>query len=96
MSDFDLLPACCNPSEFKNNPDRPLEHKIKLMSESERVIPGDNLIFLGNLSGDDFIPFRGHDYWTGYQELGWESSKYNTKFEHYVIDAYLARCDIKP
>ena len=70
-------------------------HKIKLISESEKAIPRNNLIFLGNLPGDDIIPFRGKDYWTGYQEVGWESSKYNTKFEHYVIDMYLAWCDIK-
>lgn len=91
-----MLPAYCNPLEFKKNPDKPLEYKIKLISESEKVIPRENLIFLGNLSGDDIIPFRGHDYWTGYQAVGWESSKYNTKFEHYVIDVYLAWCDIKP
>lgn len=95
LSDFDLLPACYNPSALKNNPNKPLEYKIKLISESEKAIPRNNLIFLGNLPGDDIIPFRGKDYWTGYQEVGWESSKYNTKFEHYVIDMYLAWCDIK-
>ena len=36
------------------------------------------------------MPFRGHNYWTGYRAVGWESSKYNTKFEHYVIDVYTA------
>ena len=72
LSDFELLPAYCNPLEFKKNPDKPLEYKIKLISESEKVIPRENLIFLGNLSGDDIIPFRGHDYWTGYQAVGWE------------------------
>ena len=95
LSDFDLLPACYNPSALKNNPNKPLEYKIKLISESEKAIPRENLIFLGNLPGDDIIPFRGKDYWTGYQEVGWESSKYNTKFEHYVIDMYLAWRDIK-
>lgn len=95
LSDFDLLPACCNPSVFQKNPNKPLEYKIKLICESEKAIPRENLIFLGNLSGDDIIPFRGHDYWTGFPEVGWESSKYNIKFEHYIIDAYLAWRDIK-
>lgn len=95
LSHFDLLPACYNPSAFKKNPNKPLEYKIKLISESEKSIPRENLTFLGNLPGDDIIPFQGHDYWTGYQEVGWESSKYNTKFEHYVIDMYLAWRDIR-
>lgn len=94
LSDFDLLPACYNSSEFKKNPNKLLEYKIKLISESEKAIPKENLIFLGNLPGDDIIPFQGHDYWTGYPEVGWESSKYNIKFEHYVIDMYLAWRDI--
>lgn len=90
LSDFDLLPAFYSPSAFKKFPNKTLEYKIRLISESERVIPKENLIFLGNLPGNDLIPFRGHDYWTGYYAVGWESSKYNTKFEHYIIDMYLA------
>lgn len=90
LSDFDLLPVFYSPSAFKKFPNKTLEYKIKLISESEKVIPKGNLIFLGNLSGDDLIPFQGHDYWTGYYAVGWESSKYNTKFEHYIIDMYLA------
>ena len=64
------------------------EYRIKLISESEKAIPKDNLFLLGNIPGDDLTPFRGHDYWTGYCPVGWESSKYNTKFEHCIIDIY--------
>lgn len=63
---------------------------ILLISESDKTIPKDNLMFLGNLPGNDLIPFRGHDYWLNYIPVGWETSKYNEKFEHYVIDMYLA------
>lgn len=86
LSDLNLLPAsyrCSNPNEKQ-------AYEIKLLSESEKSIPAKNLTFLGNLPGNDLMPFRGHDYWTGYRAVGWESSKYNTKFEHYVIDVYTA------
>lgn len=95
LSSFDLLPSFYTPSVFNKFPNRTLEYKITLISESEKVIPKDNLRFLGNLLGNDLTPYRGYDYWTGYYPVGWESSKYNTKFEHYVIDMYLAWRDIK-
>jgi len=94
LSNFDLLPASHNPSMLSRFPNKKLDYEIKLLSESEKMIPTENLTFIGNLPGDDLIPFRGHDFWTGYCDVGWETSKYNTKFEHYVIDMYLAWCDI--
>ena len=96
LMDLDLLPACYNPSAFRKTSNKPLEYKIKLISESAKAIPQENLMFLGNLPGDDIIPFQGHNYWTGYPAVGWESSKYNTKFEHYVIDMYLAWHNVEP
>lgn len=83
--DLDLLPSYYIPSVTNKQ----LDYKIKLISESKKSIPTDNLTFIENLPGDDLIPFRGHDYWTGYNAVGWESSKYNTKFEHHVINMYL-------
>lgn len=67
---------------------RPIGYQAKLISESEKSIPKDALSFIGNYSSDDLVPFRGHEYWTGYVPLAWESSKYNTKFEEYVINMY--------
>ncbi len=90
LSNFDLLPAFYKPSVFIKFPNKILDYEISLISESKKVIPIDNLKFLGNLPGNDLIPFRGHDYWTGYYAVGWESSKYNAKFEHYIINMYLA------
>ena len=90
LSGFDLLPAFGIPKTTdgfsKINP----YYEIELISESARSIPTDNLTYLGNLPGDDIIPFKGYDYWTGYAPVGWESSRYNTKFEHCVIDSYLS------
>lgn len=90
LSNIDLLPAFCTPLMLNNLQNKTLSYKIKLLSESEKAIPNDNLKFLGNLPGDDLVPFQGHEYWTGYGDVGWESSKYNNKFEHYIIDMYLA------
>ncbi|MBE6635949.1 MAG: hypothetical protein E7617_07125 [Ruminococcaceae bacterium] len=94
LTELGLLPAFCSPSVIAKFPHKKINYEIKLISESEKVIPTDNLTFLGNLPGDDLIPFRGHDYWTNYGPVGWESSKYNEKFEHYVIDMYLAWRDV--
>lgn len=86
LSSFGILPTSydldLSPEE---SPDG-----ILLISESDKAIPKNNLMFLGNLPGNDLIPFRGHDYWLNYIPVGWEASKYNEKFEHYVIDMYLA------
>lgn len=90
LSDFDLLPASYSPLAEKKTPNNTIEYKVKLVTDLEKAIPKSNLTFLGNLPGNDIIPFRGHEYCTDYQLVGWESSKYNTKFEHYVIDVYLA------
>ena len=75
---------------FLEKTNQDMERLIKLVSESEKAIPRKNLTLIGNLPGDDLIPFLGHKYWTGYPVVGWESSKLNNKFEHFVIDRYLA------
>lgn len=65
------------------------DYYISLCSTtSEKAIPHNNLIFLGNIPGDDLIPYRGYNYLTGYKPIGWEKSSYNDKFEHYIIDMY--------
>lgn len=95
LSGFELLPAFYKPAAFQNYPDMKMEYRVILISESEKAIPKENLTCLGNLPGEDMLPFQGHDRWTGYYPVGWESGKYNSKFEHYVIDQYLAWRDVK-
>ena len=90
LSDFELLPAFFVPNAFKKFPNKKIEYNFKLLSTSEKAIAKENLIFLGNLPGDDLIPFKGHEYWTGYYAVGWDSSGYNTKLEEYIINMYLA------
>lgn len=95
LSGLELLPTLYSSLLRTEIPNRKLDYEIKLLSESKKSIPTDNLTLLGNLPGDDLIPFRGHKYWTGYSFAGWEASKYNTKFEQSVIDAYLSWCDVQ-
>ena len=47
-------------------------------------------LIIDEMGGGDLIPFRVYEYWTGYPAIGWESSKYNHKIEHYLIDMYQA------
>lgn len=95
MIGIDILPASYNFSALSKCARRDIDCKVKLLSESDKEIPKSNLIFLGNVQGEDLIPFQGHDYWSGYLIVGWESSKYNIKFEHYVIDTYLTWHKVK-
>ena len=41
-------------------------------------------LIIDEMGGGDLIPFREYEYWTGYPAVGWESSKYNHKIEHYI------------
>lgn len=93
LSEFGLLPL----SYPNRNPKIKIEldYMVKLIKESEKAIPHDNLTFLGNLPGDflpSFLEFNGR---AGLGVMAWESSKYNegVKFEHCVIDLYLAWCE---
>lgn len=90
LANMNLLEQKFYPGALERNPDKKKEYNIKLLSTSLNAIPKDNLCFLGNVPGEDLVPFRGYDYLTGYPDVGWESSKYNNKFEHYIIDMYLA------
>lgn len=94
LSEKNLLIQNFIPENLKYKPDIEREYNIKLLSTSKKVIPSDKLTFVGNIAGDDLVPYRGYDYWTGYRDIGWEGSSYNNKFERYIIDMYLAWKDI--
>lgn len=90
LKEAPVLPAFKKPQNIHGEEIEALEKNVKLICESPKSIPKDNLIFLGNIGGGDLTPFRGYEYWTGYPAIGWESSKYNHKIEHYIIDMYQA------
>lgn len=70
------------------------KYSIRLIATSVKEIPNKNITFIGNLSGDDLIPFQGHDYLTDYISVGWDGKGYNNSFEKFIIDRYLAWCSV--
>lgn len=84
-----LLEQGFYPTALQNYPLLKKEFLIKLLSTSQRVIPKDNLSFLGNVPGDGLFPFCEPDFFTNYTAVGWEGQGYNNSFEKYIIDMYL-------
>lgn len=58
-----------------------------LISQKEKEIPVDKLTFLGNVPGDDLVPFCGDKYqwFSTSHTVGWEGSVWNTKIESAFI-----------
>ena len=86
INGIELLPTLFNTKI--NNVSYGQKYNMKLIVESERKIPTDNLTYIGSLPGKDIFPFPGPGYWSGYVPVGWESSSYNIKFEHHVIEMF--------
>ena len=80
------------PDTLLYKPDIEAKYTIRLIATSEKEVPRDNLVFLGNLPGDDIVPFQGHHYLTDHISVGWDGRGYNNSFEKFVIDRYLAWC----
>lgn len=74
--------------EYKPNIER--KYSIKLITTSKKMLPKNNLIYMGNLLGDDLVSFQGHDCLTDHISVGWDGKGYNNSFEKFVIDRYLA------
>lgn len=82
------------PETLLYRPDMEQKYSIRLIATSAKEIPNDNLTFIGNLSGDDLIPFQGHDCLTDNISVGWDGNGYNNSFEEFIIDRYLAWCSV--
>ncbi len=85
-----LLELTYYPKEYIHKLDTEKDYIISLAYSSERTIPKAKLTFLGNIPGDDLVPFSKRDYWVGHRYVGWEGTSWNNQFEHYMIDMYLA------
>lgn len=85
-----LLEQGFYPSVFVHHPGTEKKYRITLLSTSQRVIPKNNLTYLGNISGEDLVPFLGHDYYSGNTCVAWGQKAYNNRFEPYVMDMYTA------
>lgn len=84
----ELLEMSLYPSAFKKHPEAKHSYAAKLLSTSERVINKENLIFLGNLQGDDIVHTKEYSYWSKYENIFWEGSKGNITIESYFIKMF--------
>lgn len=87
---FKLLEQRFFSTVLQYHPDIERKYQLNLLSTSEKMIPKENLTFLGNIPGNDLIPFRGHDYYSGNAFAEWKGKIYSHVFEHYIIDMYLS------
>lgn len=77
-----VLPQFYVPSSYKNLHTDEIMYRLVLLSTSKRIIPRDNLHYIGNLQNDEiaFTPIR--EMMQSYK-IGWKN------FEQYIIDNYL-------
>lgn len=79
-----LLPQKFWPIAYINNPDKEKEYLLDLQVSREKQIPKDNLVYLGNIPGDDLEPWKGMEVYNGYARTEWK------EFERKVLDQYFA------
>ena len=79
-----LLPQKWLPVVYEKKPNKEKEYLFNLLTESERAIPKDKLKFIGNLPGNDFIPYRGPKYYSG------NAGEYWDQFEKEILQQYFA------
>lgn len=82
LKNLPLLPQSYLPIAYVNHPNLKIEYKIKLIITTERMIPKNNLIFLGNICGNDLMPYNGEYH--SYPYVSWK------KFEFELLNQYCA------
>ena len=85
LANLDFLPIPHSHEPPVKAPADLLKYGVQLIVPSGKGIPPGSLTFLGNLPGDDLVPYPEDRRWIGYWSAGWETSRYNLKFEHLVI-----------
>lgn len=85
LANLDFLPIPHSHEPPVKAPADLLKYGVQLIVPSGKGIPPGSLTFLGNLPGDDLVPYPGDRCWIGYWSAGWETSRYNLKFEHLAI-----------
>lgn len=87
ISHYELLEMVYPPihiSDIKEN----RVYNLKLSINSKRSIPYKRLTYLGNIGGEDLIPYPGPHYYYSYYSVNWTARKPSLNFEHFVIDQY--------
>ena len=90
LQKFPLLVQNFHPIRLMYKPESKRKYELKIVRNAKVKIPDQNLTYLGNIPGDDLVPFRGHDLYLGIKGIGWDGMKVNHTFEKYIIDGYLA------
>lgn len=88
LVNMELLEMSLYPSAFKLHPEIEHMYAAKLLSTSERVINKENLIFLGNLQGEDIVSGKDYYRWSRCENISWEGSKGNSTIESYFLKMY--------
>lgn len=99
---YDRIPSVCeiqktellvmnfNPVTLSYKPDIKRQYYINLVATAEKRIPKEHLVFVGNLQGDDLVPFKGRNHLNGYFSVGWDGERMNEIFEEFILDRYNA------
>ena len=80
LSNVDFIPQFYRPIAYKNNPDMKIQYLLTLLNTSSRVIPKNQLTFLGNIGN---IKRVDNEDLNSYN-LNWK------RFETYMIDNFKA------
>ena len=80
LSNIDFIPQFYKPIAYKNNPDMKKQYLLTLLNTSSRVIPKNQLTFLGNV-GD--VKRADNEDLNSYN-VNWK------RFEPYMIDNFKA------
>ena len=82
VENLTLLPQFFKPTVYKNINDDEILYRLVLLSTSRRVIPHNNLFFIGNLQSNENLSKPKRERTESYQ-CNWKD------FEEYTIDNYL-------
>lgn len=81
-----LLPQKFFPVAYEKHPKWEKEYRLDILISQEKEMPDEHLTYLGNIPGDDLIPYQERGCLSGYARTQWDS------FEKKMITQYLAWC----
>ena len=90
LEKIDLLEIGFFSTALKFYPNSKKIYNATFINTSRKVIPKNNLIFVGNLPGSDLTEFTKDGVAISYPALAWENTKYNNTIEKYFIEMYLS------
>ncbi len=89
-----LQEVCSYSTALQYNPKLQKQYNLQMISTSKKSIPQNNLTFLGNIPGEDLMPYQENRGYIPYDAVAWKKGPYNNYLEKYIIDMYLSWKDI--